>query len=144
MTEERRNDPETRKRLQAIKDDYRRYATRTTCILVAIFIVLAAGGFVVTRQQWRTNDLVAQNQVLVNRVTAVVKQIQAERKRNTFSACDTANHEHAAIVGFVTSLVPKPRRADPQVKQYLALAAHTFPQTNCAADVREKVKGSKP
>jgi hypothetical protein len=78
------------------------------------------------------------------RVGDVVSQIQSERERNTLTACIRANEQNAAIVGFVRSTVPPGRRGEAIVKAYLDRAARTFPQRNCAQEVRERVKGSSP
>lgn len=90
-------------------------------------------------------------------------QIQAERARNTASACVDTNHEHAAILGFITTSIPPSRLKDPRVAglvtrlahgeplppvrpddppivAYLQRAARTFPQQNCAALVRIRVR----
>lgn len=91
---ERREDHDTRDRLERIEAAYRRHDRRTTRILLAIFAVLLVGGAVVTYQQWRTDKVVVQNRVLVIRVTdlvdALTKQSRVIVEKARFS-CDGLN-----------------------------------------------------
>lgn len=135
MTPDRRTDSASRDRFDEIEGRIDRFLTRAArnlrvmgWILAAILVVSLAGAVVYTLQQWRISD--------------VVNQIQAERKRNTLAACHQANMQNAAIVGFVSASVPADRRTDPLVMAYLARAAKTFPQANCALQVKQRVKAS--
>ena len=81
---------------------------------------------------------------IASNVRNVVSQIQHERERNTLTSCKRSNEQNAAIVGFVTATIPQAQRNDPLAQAYLTRAAKTFPQRDCAAEVRRTVRGAKP
>lgn len=136
----------------------RKFSSRVYIILAFIAVVsLASGGlsvWLLTRDHDRavdTAELAKKNAGLTAaaaRVAAdtkrVVEQIQFERRRNTRSACERTNREHRAIVGFVKGTIPPDQLDDPRVKQYLALAAKSFPVVDCAAEVERRVPSGTP
>lgn len=72
--------------------------------------------------------------------SSVIAQIQKERQRNSLASCQQTNREHAALLGFIEASIPRERRSDKLIQAYLARAARSFPQRDCAVVVRRQVK----
>lgn len=131
-------------RVDRLEERHARDNRRVFWILVALIAVSFVSAGVFTAQQWRTTDIARQNRVLVKQLADVVDQIQAERKRNTLSACRHGNKANANLRGFFAGLIPAEQRDDPRVKAFLLSAAQAFPSSNCRRQVRERVRGARP
>lgn len=127
---------------QTLKETVRiareRHTLRALMIAGALATVALVGAGYVLAQKTHHTDATA------SRTADIVTAIQAERRRNTLLACEQSNREHSAIVGFITSSIPKDRLTDPRVKQYLELANASFPVQNCAALVKRRVPSGTP
>ena len=156
MTEDQRRDLENRKRVEQIAKGYDRFTSRVGRILFCL--VGAMGVLAITCaialntshhqiKQVRATAAISKQTAAVSKATAdrlaaVVKQIQAERERNTLNSCRETNARHDKTVARFRKLARDADQA--QVAATITLIDALSPHRDCGALVRRQVKGSRP
>lgn len=130
---DRRLDSETRTRLSDIQEGYLRISRRLLIaqIFQAVVLLLTIAAF---------TYLVGENRSRNEATRNVVRQIQNERKRNTFIACERRNADRAALRSFFATVIPHARRDTAAARKFIRSAEKAFPSSDCVAEARQLVK----
>lgn len=141
---ERRSDLTTRDRIDEIMAAVLRFGRQFRAIVVVGLIAGALAAAAFSAVLWKLDEAQDETRRAQQDIAAVVRQIQAERERNTRLSCESEKRQNAAIRAFVKGRVPPERAKLPETLAALGELDRTFPDRDCAREQRERVKGDRP